>query len=97
VVAGLQTVRIQGSGFLTGGVQSFNLSTVAGSSQISLPTPNNFVFVGSSVVGLGIPAGTTVTALRAPIVFLSAAATSTQSNVPITFGNNCPTAGAPPR
>ena len=96
VVGGQQTVRILGSGFLTGGVQSFLLSTVAGSAQLTLPTPNNFVFTGVSVVGPGIPAGTTVTAFRAPIVFLSAAATATQSNVPITFGNNCPTAGAPP-
>src|SRR5437764_11401491 len=96
VVGGLQTVRILGSGFLTGGVQQFNLSTVAGSTQLTLPSPNNFVFTGVSVVGPGIPTGTTVTAFRPPTVFMSAAATATQSNVPITFGNNCPTSGAPP-
>ncbi len=96
IVGGLQSVRISGSGFITGGVQTFLLSTVAGSNQVTLPTTNNFVFTGASVVGPGIPTGTQVSGFRAPIVLLSAPATATQSNVPITFGNNCPSIGAPP-
>ena len=99
VVGAAQTVQILGSGFLGTNARTLTVATTVNSNIITIPA-GTFVTTGVSVIGPGIPPGTTVTGGQAPRITISQNATATQSAVQLTFGNGCgangPSAGAAP-
>jgi fibronectin-binding autotransporter adhesin len=81
------TLRI-GTSTSLGGAQVINAS-VFGGTTITLPSVAG-LFVGGSVTGTGIAAGTTITAIDVPnnVITLSATSTSSPNPVDLTFGTS---------
>jgi flagellar hook protein FlgE len=72
-------------GDLAAGTPPATGGTTAASTTVTVPSTAG-IAIGQSVSGAGIPANTTVTAIGAGTITLSAAATATAANVPLTFG-----------
>jgi hypothetical protein len=89
LVADHSTVFVPGGAVLIGSATA--AATFSSSStQVSLNSVPDNLQVGWTIAGTGIPAGTTVVAIRSPDIVISNSTTSRQSGITVSFSGSLP-------